>query len=578
MAGEMFQPSSQPVKELFVEEREKRVLIQEAQNWPSWFLTPRQLDDLEMLLVGGFSPLEGFMVQNEYEAVLSTMRLPTGALWPIPIQLDVSEALAEQLEVGGKLALRDGEGHLLGVLHLSSIWKPDRFQEAQEVFGTKDEAHPGVHQLFHRTYPWNVGGKVEGVQLPSHQDFQDLRLSPSQLRQRFGTLEQDLPIIAFQTRNPMHKAHYHLTELASQEIGGHLLLHPVVGENGLPDVDYVTRVKCYQALLPHYPQGSVSLALLPLSMRMAGPREAVWHGLIRKNYGCSHMIVGRDHAGVAHPRTGEPFYGPYAAQELLESYALEMGMKAVALPHLVFVEEVGGYVPHHAVKKGMSVCTLSGSELRSRLKRGKEIPDWFTFPEVREELKKVFPPTAEQGVTVLFTGLSGAGKSTVAKHLAGRIQERCNRKVTLLDGDGVRRHLSMHLGFSKADRDANVMRIGFVASEVTKHGGIAICAPIAPYEETRQAFKALVERWGRCLIVHVSTPLEVCEKRDPKGIYRKAREGVIKNFTGISDPYENPVEPDLYLDTTELSIEGAVDQVFEMMKTEGYLDCVELTS
>ena len=550
---------------------EKKTALQAAsKDFPSWDLTPRQLCDLELLLNGGFSPLRGFMKQADYTSVCKNLRLADGTLWPMPITLDLPEEFAGKLAVGGKLALRDAEGVMLAVLSVEDIYKPDRSAEAQDVFGTVDKKHPGADALINRTNPVYVGGKIEGLQHPVHYDFRGIRLTPAELRAEFARLGWK-KIVAFQTRNPMHRAHVELSMRAAKNVEASLLLHPVVGMTKPGDVDYYTRVRCYQLLLPKYPHGTAKLSLLPLAMRMGGPREAMWHGLIRKNYGCSHFIVGRDHAGPGNDSTGKPFYGPYEAQELYAKHEKEMGITMVPFNMMVYLEKEGIYAPDNEVAKGTPTLNISGTELRDRLNQGRDLPEWFTYPEVARELRRSYPPRAKQGFTVFFTGLSGSGKSTIANALMVKFLEMGGRPVTILDGDLVRKNLSSELGFSKEHRDINIRRIGYVASEITKNGGIAVCAPIAPYEATRKAAREMIEPFGGFILIHVATSVEVCEQRDRKGLYAKARAGILKEFTGISDPYEVPVKADMTIDTGALSAEEAAQEIVLHLDREGYI-------
>lgn len=514
---------------------------------PGWTLTARQLCDLELLLNGAFSPLQGFMVRTDYESVLLESRLDDGTLWPIPIVLDVSEEFASGLERGQHIALRDSQGVPLAILDVEDIYTPDRHAEAHEVYGSVDRDHPGVAAV-HAANPVYLGGRIRGIQSPQHHDFPELRLDPHALRRSFIRDGWD-NVVAFQTRNPMHRAHRELTLRAAERTGARVLLHPVVGVTKPGDVDHYTRVRCYQALLRHYPEATARLALLPLAMRMAGPREALWHAIIRKNYGASHFIVGRDHAGPGNDAKGRPFYEPYAAQELLVRHQQELGIRIVPFPAVVYAANRDAHIPLNEVRPEDQVLDLSGTELRRRLHAGEPIPEWFTYPEVAHILRERHPAQSRPGVTVFFTGLSGSGKSTIAQALIARLHEQSSRQVTLLDGDEVRRSLSKGLGFSREDRDANVLRIAWVAAEVARHGGIAICAPIAPYAQTRAEARALTEAAGGIFVeVHVSTVLEVCEARDRKGLYAQARAGKIAQFTGISDPYEEPQQPELRLD------------------------------
>jgi len=541
-----------------------------SRDWPSWDLRPRQLCDLELLLSGGFSPLRGFLGRADHESVCARMRLADGTLWPIPVTLDVSEEAAERLAPGASLALRDPEGVMLAVLHVGETWRPDRLAEARAVLGSEDPAHPGVAHLLDRSLPVYVGGTVEGVERPRHYDFKPLRLTPAELRAEFQRLGWR-KVVAFQTRNPMHRAHHELTLRAATEAGASLLAHPVVGLTKPGDIDHYVRVRCYEALLSRYPQHTVKLALLPLAMRMAGPREALWHAIIRKNHGCTHFIVGRDHAGPGSDTAGRPFYGPYDAQELVRVHEAELGVAMVPFRNMVYVEDRDGFLPDDEVPAGSRVLNLSGTELRRRLSEGRDIPHWFTFPEIAAELQLSHPPRRRQGFTVFFTGLSGAGKSTVANVLLSRFLEMGGRPVTLLDGDIVRKHLSSELGFSRRDRDINIRRIGFVASEITKNGGIALCAPIAPYDALRKEVRAMVGSVGGFVLVHVDAPLEVCEGRDRKGLYAKARAGLIPEFTGISDPYEPPGDAEVTLRTAELTPEEAAQQIILHLEREGYV-------
>ncbi|MGI8517361.1 MAG: bifunctional sulfate adenylyltransferase/adenylylsulfate kinase [Acidimicrobiia bacterium] len=541
-----------------------------SRDWPSWDLTPRQICDLELLLNGGFSPLTGFMTQADYERVCTEMRLVDNTLWPIPVTLDVPEDVAAGLSPGGHLALRDPEGVMLAALAVSDIWRPDLKREAAEVFGTDSEEHPGVGYLTGRSHPVYVGGALEGVDLPSHYDFRSLRKTPAELREEFAKRGWTR-VVAFQTRNPMHRAHVELTMRASAEVAANLLINPSVGMTKPGDVDHYTRVRCYQAVLDRYPPNQAALALLPLAMRMGGPREAVWHAIIRKNHGCTHLVVGRDHAGPGSDSSGKPFYGPYDAQELLAKHEAELGMAMVDFRMMVYAPDRDEYFPEDQVPADTKTINLSGTELRDRLATGREIPTWFTYPEVAAELRRTHPSRSTQGFTIFFTGLSGSGKSTIANALLVKLLEMGGRPVTLLDGDLVRKNLSSELGFSKEHRDLNIRRIGYVASEITKAGGIAICAPIAPYDATRKAVRELISSQGGFLLVHAATPLEVCETRDRKGLYAKARAGLIPEFTGISDPYEEPGDAELVIDTEAYSPEEAANQVILYLESLGYI-------
>jgi sulfate adenylyltransferase len=562
---------------LLVQRQRSEELRRVSKGWPSWDLTPRQLCDLELLMNGGFSPLQGFMGQADYESVCSSMRLKNGLLWTMPVVLDFSEEFVKKLKSGTSVALRDPEGVMLAVLHVEEIWEPNRQSEAENVFGTADRKHPGVSSVLDRSNPIYVSGKLEGLQLPSHYDYRSLRLTPAEMRAKFAQLGWRR-VVAFQTRNPMHRAHVELTFRAAKETSANLLIHPSVGMTKPGDVDHYTRVRCYQAILPHYPANTAQLALLPLAMRMGGPREAVWHATIRKNFGCTHFIVGRDHAGPGNDSNNKPFYDPYGAQNLLEKYQDEVGVKMVPFKMMVYLEDKDTYVPEDEVPKASRVLNISGTELRNRLAEGRDIPTWFTYPQVVTELRRTYPPRHRQGFTVFFTGLSGSGKSTIANVLLVKLLEMGGRPVTLLDGDIVRKNLSSELGFSKEHRDLNIRRIGFVAREITQNGGIAVCAPIAPYDTIRKELRQSIDGAGGFILVHTSTSLEVCEQRDRKGLYAKARAGLIPTFTGVSDPYESPADAEVVIDTTNTTPEEAAQEILLYLRKQGYVGDVSETN
>ena len=559
-----------PIPELFVSYESAQKLKHEAASLPSWDLTPRQICDLELLMNGGFSPLKGFMSQADYDSVVTDMRTVSGALFPIPITLDISDAFAASVEPGQDIALRDQEGVILAILSITDKWTPNKAHEAAHVFGADDVAHPAVNYLHHQAGPVYLGGPITGIQQPVHYDFKGRRNTPNELRAFFRKMGWR-KVVAFQTRNPLHRAHQELTFRAAREAQANLLIHPVVGMTKPGDVDHFTRVRCYEAVLDQYPQSTTTLSLLNLAMRMAGPREALWHGIIRKNHGCTHMIIGRDHAGPGKNAAGQDFYDPYAAQPLFAQHADEIGIEMVDFKHMVYVQEKAQYFPADEVPAGDTVLDISGTELRRRLREGLDIPEWFSFPQVVTELRRTSPPRAAQGFTVFFTGLSGSGKSTVANALMVKLMEMGGRPVTLLDGDVVRKHLSSELGFSKEHRDINIKRIGYVASEITKNGGIAICAPIAPYTATRRAVREMIEAFGAFIEVHVATPVDECERRDRKGLYALARAGKIKEFTGISDPYEAPTNAELVLDTTGTEVDHCAHQVILKLESMGLI-------
>ena len=559
-----------PIPELYVSHESALKLKHEAANLPSWDLTARQVCDLELLMNGGFFPLRGFQSEADYNGTVENMRTADGTLWPIPVTLDVSEKFAETVAPGQDIALRDQEGVILAIMSVSDKWVPNKSKEAEHVFGADDLAHPAVNYLHNVAGPVYLGGPITGIQQPVHYDFRARRDTPNELRAFFRKMGWRR-IVAFQTRNPLHRAHQELTFRAAKEAEANLLIHPVVGMTKPGDVDHFTRVRCYEAVLDQYPASTTHLSLLNLAMRMGGPREALWHAIIRKNHGLTHFIVGRDHAGPGKNSAGKDFYDPYAAQTLVAEHQKEIGIEMVDFKQMVYVQEKAQYYPVDEVPEGSTVLDISGTELRRRLREGLEIPDWFSFPQVVTELRRTSPPRAKQGFTVFFTGLSGSGKSTIANALMVKLMEMGGRPVTLLDGDVVRKHLSSELGFSKEHRDINIRRIGYVASEITKNGGIAICAPIAPYTATRRAVREMIEAFGAFIEVHVATSIEECERRDRKGLYKLAREGKIKEFTGISDPYEAPTQAELVVNTEGADVDYCAQQVILKLESMGLI-------
>ncbi len=564
MNSHLIEPHGGSLVNLMVSEKEAAELLRESKDWPSWVLTQRQLCDLELLLNGGFSPLKGYMNRSDYESTLENMRLSDGTVWSIPIVLDIYKELADTIGPGSVIALRDTEGVLLASLLVENVWQPDRNAEAEQIYETTNSIHSGVNYLINRINHWYVGGIIKGIHKPVHYDFCSLRISPSEMREEL-IQENYKKIVAFQTRNPLHRVHQEIMLHAANKLNAKILLHPVIGQTKPGDLDHFTRVRCYQALQSYFPKETVKLGLLSLSMRMAGPKEAIWHAIIRKNFGCTHFIVGRDHASPGNDSTGKPFYETYEAHEMMGKFEDEIGIKGVLFKEWCYVEDLDCYLPQDEVPKKSRALKLSGSELRSRLKKGEDIPPWFTYEEVVKELRKKYPPRHKQGLTIFFTGLPGAGKSTTANILTIKLLEMGGRPITLLDGDIVRKYLSSELGYSKIDRDINIRRIGFVGSEITKNGGIAICAPIAPYEGVREEVRSMIEQYGGFIIVYVKTSLEICEQRDRKGLYVKARAGIIKDFTGISDPFEPPKNPELVIDTTHLSPESCAQTIFDYL-------------
>ncbi len=536
-------------------------------------LNAHQLCDLELLLNRGMYPLDGFMNRARYDAVLETMRLENGTVWPIPVCLDISEDVAQSFVVGERVALNDPEGFLLALLTVHDVWQPDKKREAEKIYGTNDaDAHPGVRRLYDQIGSWYVGGTLEGVTLPIHYDFQSMRLTPSETVRRF-TMNGWRRVLGFHTTEYLHCAHREMVLGAARQVGAAVFLHPVADFSHPGDRDYYTQVRCYQAFTTKFPTNMIELGLTPFSSRKAGPREALWQAIIRKNFGCSHFMVAADHADpFAGSGEGQHFYSLHAAQQLVADMADATGIEMVPQQEMGYDQKSKRYVFLSPGSQEDKVAGISSKELHRRLVAGEEIPTWFSFPEIVAELQHSFPPRSRQGFTIFLTGLSGGGKSTIAKVLLVKFMEMCDRPVTLLDGDIVRKNLSSELNFSKEHRNLNVTRIGFVASEVTKNGGIALCAPIAPYEESRRANRDLISKYGGYIEVHVATPLEVCEQRDRKGLYARARSGKIPGVTGITDPYIMPSAPELVIDTSDITPMEAVQEILLYLEQEGYIE------
>ena len=554
---------------------ERAELLRRGSELPSIQLSARSLCDLELLAVGAFSPLDRFMGRNDYLRVLSEMRLATGTLFSIPVTLPVP--IGSPAEVGKEIALRSPTNDPIGWMLVEEKYEWDSAYEAMQVFGTRDDHHPLVAEMesWGRFY---ISGPLKVLNLPKHNDFPELRRSPSEVRRLLEQLGHP-NVVAFQTRNPLHRAHEELTKRAAEQVGGTLLLHPVVGLTKPGDVDHYTRVRTYKLLVEkYYDPARTVLSLLPLAMRLAGPREALWHGIIRRNFGANHFIIGRDHASPGKDSTGKPFYGPYDAQKLFAAHRAELGIEMVHSDELVYVPDEDRYEQTSRIPKGKKTVSISGTQVRSNyLAKGKLLPEWFTRPEIATILASSYPPRHQQGFCIWFTGLPCAGKSTVAEVLATALMEH-GRQVTILDGDVVRTHLSKGLGFSKEDRDTNILRIGFVASEIVRHGGAVICAAVSPYRATRNQVRNMVGEDG-FHEVFVNTPVEVCESRDVKGFYAKAKAGEIKGFTGVDDPYEPPVSPEITLTTTEVSPEQNAQKIVRYLLEKGFLVAdLELTS
>ena len=560
-------PYSEQLVDLLVKGEEIAGLKAYMNALPSLTLSDRSVYDLELLATGAFSPLDRFMGQADYQRVRGEMRLADGHLFPIPVTLPVDPL--QEIHLEKDLALRDSRNELLAVLTVEEIFEWDLAGESQDVFGTQDLRHPIVAEM-HSWGKLNISGRLQVLQLPRRYDFRELRLTPLESRQRLERLGRS-QVVAFQTRNPLHRVHEELTKRAIQELDASLLLHPVVGMTKPGDVDYYTRVRTYKALAAkHYQQDRILLALLPLAMRLAGPREALWHAVIRRNYGANHLIVGRDHASPGLDSSGQPFYGSHDAQRLVERHSAEVGVKAVPFRELVFLPEDEVFEESSKVPPNRRAVLISGTQMREEyLNNGKKLPAWFTRPEVAEILAETYPPRYRQGVCIWFTGLSGSGKSTTAEVLTVLLLEH-GRQVTLLDGDVIRTHLSKGLGFSKDDRDTNVRRIGFVASQIVRHGGTVICAAVSPYRSTRNEVRGIVGP-DHFVEVFVNTPLEICEARDTKGLYADARQGKITGFTGIDDPYEPPEQAEIFLDTVKHSAEDNARLIQDYLMQQGFV-------
>ncbi len=551
---------------LVADEEERQEWVARAATLRSIQLSPRSLCDLELLATGAFSPLDRFMGKADYRHVLSEMRLADGTLFPIPITLPVPGD--SPFEVGDEIALRNSQNELVAVMSIEEKFQWDFEVEARQVYGTTDARHPLIAEMASWSQ-YYLSGPLKVVNLPRYYSFVDLRNTPAEVRRSLEDMGRS-NVVAFQTRNPIHRAHEELTKRAVAEVDGSLLIHPVVGLTQPGDIDLYTRVRCYKALVSrYYDPARTLLSLLPLAMRMAGPREAIWHAIIRRNYGANYVIVGRDHAGPGRDSTGKPFYGPYDAQRLVAEFEHEIGVKAIPFQEMVYLPDEDRYEELSKVE-GARYFSISGTEVRDEyLEDGKALPAWFTRPEVAAILLEALAPRCRQGFCVWFTGLSGAGKSTIAEILSVLLMEH-GRQVTVLDGDVVRTHLSKGLGFSKDDRDANIRRIGFVASEIVRHNGAVICAAVSPYRATRNQVRSMVGE-DRFILVFVDTPIDVCEQRDSKGLYTKARRGEIKGFTGVDDPYEAPFVPDIRLTTTDCPPEEDARKVIRYLVEKGFV-------
>ncbi|EXJ58660.1 sulfate adenylyltransferase [Cladophialophora yegresii CBS 114405] len=550
-------------------------LAAEAEKLPAIVLTERQLCDLELIMNGGFSPLEGFMNEKDYNGVVEKLRLADGALFSMPICLDVAGQVIERLKIkaGSRVTLRDfRDDRNLAIITVDDVYRPDKKKEAQEVFGG-DPEHPAIKYLNNSTKEFYIGGKIQAVNKLNHYDYVALRYTPAELRVHFDKLGWSR-VVAFQTRNPMHRAHRELTVRAARARQANVLIHPVVGLTKPGDIDHFTRVRVYEALMPRYPNGMAVLGLLGLAMRMGGPREAIWHAIIRKNHGATHFIIGRDHAGPGKNSAGKDFYGPYDAQHAVEKYKDELGIEVVEFQMMTYLPDTDEYRPKDQVPEGVKTLDISGTELRRRLRVGAPIPEWFSYPEVVKVLRESNPPRAQQGFTIFLTGYTNSGKDAIARALQVTFNEQGGRPVTLLLGETVRSELSAELGFTREDRDTNIARIAFVAAELTKAGAAVIAAPIAPFDEARQEARQTVERYGSFFLVHVATSLQFSEKTDKRGVYARARRNSIKNFTGVNDPYEAPTDADLTVDCEKTSVRNIVHQIVLMLESQGFLGSV----
>ncbi|KAK9383374.1 uncharacterized protein V2V93DRAFT_320416 [Kockiozyma suomiensis] len=546
-------------------------LLKEADSLPDYALTERQLCDLELILSGGFSPLEGFMTESDYSGVVNDLRLADGSLFSMPINLDVSAEEIETIGIapGKRIVLRDFRDESpLAILTVADVYKPNKETEAVKVF-RGDPEHPAVKYLYNTVKEFYVGGKVQALNRPNHYDYAGLRYTPSELRAEFNKLGWNR-VVAFQTRNPMHRAHRELTVRAARSRMANVLIHPVVGLTKPGDIDHFTRVRVYQALLPRYPNGMALLSLLPLAMRMGGDREAVWHAIIRKNFGATHFIVGRDHAGPGKNSKGVDFYGPYDAQELVEKYRDELGIEVVPFQQMTYLPDADEYAPKDEVAPGVKTLDISGTELRKRLRLGLPIPEWFSYPEVVKVLRESHPPRVSQGFTIFLTGYHNSGKDAIARALTYTLNQQGGRSVSLLLGETVRSELSAELGFSRADRHKNIQRIAFVAAELTRAGAAVIAAPIAPFDDSRKLARETVTQSGSFFLVHVATPLEHAEATDRKGVYARARRGEIKGFTGVDDAYEVPNDADITVDVSTTSVRTIVHQIVLLLESQGF--------
>lgn len=517
-------------------------LEREAASLDSVALSPIQLAELALILNGAFQPLQGYMAEADYDSVLRALRLANGRCFPLPVALDLDMTTARTMETGKRIALRDGEGVAFAVLTVENVWRKDTARESQ-ILGVDDDTD--------RRGSYYVGGKVEGIRLPAHPFFAQLRPTPAALQQRIQERGFNR-VLGVESAGAIHRHEHEIVTAAAAELDAAILLNPAIGTPDPDNQAQVVMIKCLLAVLPYFPPRTTLLALLDYPARKAGLREFLMQAILRKRCGATHFIM-RD-----------------ITQRMIDSDARlqsclgEIEMEAVAWPERSLSSTGRGIAG--APRAERTDKQFDPVQLVENLRRGEDLPEGYTFPQVATVLEAHYRPLKRSGFTLFFTGLSGSGKSTIAKIVQARVAERDPRPVTLLDGDIVRRKFSKGLGFSKQDRDTNVRRIGAAAADITKGGGIAICCPIAPYAETRKAVRGMIEPHGAMIEIHVATPIDVCERRDPKGLYKKAREGRIQNFTGVDDPYEQPVSPDVRIDASEGSPDCAANLVIAYME------------
>jgi len=510
----------------------------ELADWPAWTLDDTQLGDLELIISGAFAPLTGFMGAADLAAVAAHGTLADGTPWPVPVRLSVP-AQAVPLDAD-HLVLQDQEGSPLAVLAISE-WIPDGETTT-------------------------LAGPVTALRAPEHGPFRGLRRYPADVRAELldgaaaAAPAGRVPgaVLAYVTRRPLHRRHIGQLRHHADLLNARLLLLPLV--TGPAEV--VTRPEALVRTVlaaSRYLPASTLVVPVPLARRDAGPdADLRASAIVAAAYGATHLLAADDsglHDGGRNGTLSLPDAPISVIREAEWAYDP--------------IREV--WRPLALIEPGAERGELTDDEVGALLDSGDPIPAWFTQEEIAAELRRARPPRRERGLVVFFTGLSGSGKSTIARGLAEALAERGDRTVSLLDGDHVRQLLSAGLTFSRSDRDRNIARIGYVAAEVARHGGIAICAPIAPYAAARAAAREMVTQTGDFMLVYVATPVEVCAARDRKGLYAKARAGLIDAFTGVSDPYEEPRDADLVLDTSAMKTADAVNAVLRLLITGGWL-------